>query len=396
MKKVKVAFFSRGLYANGATKSLIELLKRINLDNCDIDLYILDSSNQADWVNELPKEINIILVKKYHFSKNMLYNIIKHPIHFIKSLYSSIQLRRDISYVKSLKYIASKYPLIDKCYDIAISYRHFDIDVFFVVNNLKAKNKYFWIHGVQPLKKEEVFEFKKIYEKYDNIFPVSWSARKNIIKYIPEISNKCIVAYSVVDENEIKYLAKKGQKFLPECDNKKKRFNILTVARLSKEKGIYLALDTCNFLKDMSCNFKWYIIGDGIEKYGLEKKIKEYGLEDYFVLMGHIHNPYGYFESCDIYVQPSFLESYGLAINEAKIFHKPIVATNIDASKEQLVHDKTGILVSHNEKEIATAIYKLMNDAIFKEKIISNLCIENNNHFECVEIFNNLVKSINK
>ena len=104
MKKVKVAFFSRALHANGATKSLIELLKRVNLNDCEIDLYILDFTNQTDWVNELPKKINIILVNKYYFSKIMLYNIIRHPIHFINSLYSSIQLKRDISYVKSLKY----------------------------------------------------------------------------------------------------------------------------------------------------------------------------------------------------------------------------------------------------------------------------------------------------
>lgn len=396
MKKVKVAFFSRALHANGATKSLIELLKRVNLNDCEIDLYILDFTNQTDWVNELPKKINIILVNKYYFSKIMLYNIIRHPIHFINSLYSSIQLKRDISYVKSLKYTAARYPIIDKCYDIAISYRHFDIDVFFVINNLKAKNKYFWIHGVQPLTKEEIFELKKIYKKYNNVFPVSWAARKNILRYIPEIKDRCIVAYNVVDENEIKCLSKKGENFLVEYETEKKKWNILTVARLSKEKGIYFALDTCMLLKNMGCNFKWYIIGDGVEKYNLDKKIKEHSLEDYFILMGYVPNPYGYFSSCDIYVQPSFLESYGLAINEAKIFHKPIVATDIDASKEQLVQNKTGVLVSHDEKEMANAIYKLMNDTMFKEKIVSNLYLENNNHFECIEIFNNLVKNIDK
>ena len=40
--------------------------------------------------------------------------------------------------------------------------------------------------------------------------------------------------------------------------------------------------------------------------------------------------------------------------------------------------------------------HKLMNDTMFKEKIVSNLYMENNNHFECIEIFNNLVKNIDK
>lgn len=44
----KVAIISRALYRNGATKALVEMLKRIDYSQIKLDLWILDFSNPAE------------------------------------------------------------------------------------------------------------------------------------------------------------------------------------------------------------------------------------------------------------------------------------------------------------------------------------------------------------
>ena len=50
-----------------------------------------------------------------------------------------------------------------------------------------------------------------------------------------------------------------------------------------------------------------------------------------FILLGAKSNSYPYFKACDVYVQPSRFERVDITIVGAKIFNKPIAATNFDA-----------------------------------------------------------------
>ncbi|MCR1839593.1 glycosyltransferase [Murimonas intestini] len=388
MLKKRVAIFSRALWKNGATKSLVELLRRIDLNKCNIDLYVLDFSNKAEWVKKIPKEINIEKVPKYGWNKETLYTIFFHPIHFIKSLYAGGKLKSNLSEIEYMKYNAARMPINRKKYDIAISYRHFDVDIFYVKNNMNASKKFFWIHGIQNLHQAEVSELKSVYKSYDQIFPVSIAAQNNIITFFPELLNKCKVAYCIVDSDEIIENSKHGRK-LEKMQNQL-MWNILTIGRLSAEKGIDLALRTCKELKKSGYSFRWFVLGEGKEREKLEYMIKQENLEE-FILLGYDENPYGYLASCDIYVQTSVLESYGLTINEAKIFHKPIVCTNIPAAREQIIHKKTGLLVRAAETDVAAAISTYIDDKLFRESVIFNLQNEDNSHFESVEIFNEII-----
>ena len=102
---------------------------------------------------------------------------------------------------------------------------------------------------------------------------------------------------------------------------------------MSKEKGIDLALEAALELVKIGRSFKWYVIGDGGERYDLETKIKEYHLENRFILLGLKANPYPYLKHAFLYVQPSRYEGKSIAIDEAKILAKPIITTNYPTTK---------------------------------------------------------------
>ena len=81
-------------------------------------------------------------------------------------------------------------------------------------------------------------------------------------------------------------------------------------------------------------------------------------------------------KNCDIYIQPSRYEGYVTTITEAKCFKRPIVATNIEGIKEQIVNEETGILVQCNVDELYRGIKKLLDNESLRNKLSVNLSKE--------------------
>lgn len=62
----KVAIISRALQMNGATKALVEMLKRIDYSMIEIDLWVLDFSELAEeWVSQIPDKVVIKKIPRY-------------------------------------------------------------------------------------------------------------------------------------------------------------------------------------------------------------------------------------------------------------------------------------------------------------------------------------------
>jgi len=132
-------------------------------------------------------------------------------------------------------------------------------------------------------------------------------------------------------------------------------------------------LEACRILRDEGVNFRWYALGVGPLENEIRKLINDYQLEDYFILLGVKSNPYPYIKDCDIYVQTSKFEGFGLAIAEARMLNKPIVTTRFDAVYNQMIHGKNGLVVDMNGKSVAEGIKKMILDSQFRNSITSYL-----------------------
>ena len=378
---VRVAIFTLDMTMNGASKALIEMLKRLDYSKVNIDVYI--AVPQGEYLNQFPPEVNVIYTSKY--AKNisdLMRQAFRHPLHFLRASMQGRRLRLGASKIVECEAVSKRMPMIDVAYDVAISYRHYNIDTFYVINNLKAKKKFFWIHGEVDLLPNEVAVLDKYYKKYDRIFPVSKTAENSFLRYFPQYAEKCRVAYNVIDKEEFYRLAKCGPGFTI-----KEKPIILSIGRLSEEKGYDLSLAACKILKEKGIHFKWYVIGDGKERLHIQREIERLSLQNEFVLLGMKENPYGYLADCDIYVQSSRSESYCLTLAEARSFYKPIVTTDISATREQLKRNQTALFSDLNEIDLSEQIEKLLVSRALREKLISNLKKENSNTFEVIDIF---------
>ncbi|MBQ2812853.1 MAG: glycosyltransferase [Clostridia bacterium] len=148
---------------------------------------------------------------------------------------------------------------------------------------------------------------------------------------------------------------------------------LLTVGRMAPPKGYDIAVDAASILAENGVDFKWFAIGKGEHQAEIEQKIKEKNLEDKFILLGERANPYPYINGCDIYVQPSYYEGKSIAIDEAKCFAKPIVATRFTTVLDQLADGETALLAEIDAKSVAEKIMQLMAEEKLREHLSENL-----------------------
>jgi starch synthase len=74
--------------------------------------------------------------------------------------------------------------------------------------------------------------------------------------------------------------------------------------------------------------------------------------------------------ACDVYVQPSRFEAFGIAIVEAMAAERPVVASAVDGIREVVAHGETGVLVPPNDPAaLAAALIDLEASAAARRQM---------------------------
>ncbi|WP_319417987.1 glycosyltransferase [Virgibacillus necropolis] len=243
-----------------------------------------------------------------------------------------------------------------------------DFISYFVIHKIKAKKKIQWIHFDITKIGFDVNFATKLYKKFDKIFVVSNEAKNKLIELVPTIKKKSEVFLNLVSPKVIQDQSKEGKGFIDNFEG----VRILTVGRLTTEKGQDLAIRVLARLVKEGYKVKWYCLGEGSSRSKYEKLINEYNLQDKFILLGSDPNPYPYMDQCDIYVQPSRYEGYCITTLEARSLKKPIVATNVNGANEQIRNEETGLIVNIDESELYEGVKKLI-----KNKKLCNIFTNN-------------------
>ncbi|PEA53586.1 glycosyl transferase [Bacillus pseudomycoides] len=372
MKK-NLLFVIDSLTIGGAEKSLVSLLNLINFSKYEIDLMLFKAG--GDLESYVPKHINILSVPKYfqyinnenvplRKSATYLYYRIKTSLSLRVNNYKKNTLHSEQVVFRSIQKIID--PIQTK-YDVAIAYSQ-GMPTYFVANKVTASQKFAWINTdyVNTLYDKEV-DYES-YKKIDKIITVSQNTKDSLMQLRKEYIDKVDIVLDIIDPNMI---FKMAEEEVNEFD--KSCINILTVGRLATVKAYDTAIEVAHLLKKSGYNFKWFGIGDGPERKRLEELIDKYKLNNYFILLGKKLNPYSYMKKCDIYVQTSVKEGFGLTVCEAKILKKPIVCTDFFTAKEIINHNVDGLIVKHNINSIYNGIKKYLDDSNLRGKIIEEL-----------------------
>ena len=254
-------------------------------------------------------------------------------------------------------------------YDIAIAYSHHDYSPYYVANNVKANKKILWYHtGKYDKSPLEHADDLQLWRSFDNIVAVSIDAHKLLKSKFPSLSEKIVMLHNIIDKTSIIQHADDTR-----LNWEKSVIHIVTVGRLTEEKGPDIAVETCRLLVALEQKLCWHWVGDGNQRQRLEMMIRKYHLESTFILEGNKENPYPYIKNCDIYVQTSRFEGYCTTITEAKILARPIVTTDVPGMREQLKDQESGLLTPVEPQALATSISTLINSAELRQKFIQTL-----------------------
>lgn len=263
---------------------------------------------------------------------------------------------------------------INTQFDVAIAYRHEGYGPYYLVDKVEAHKKVMWFHhGAYTPSPMGLRVDRSYFGQLDTIVAVSAWGRSVLGEAFPELLDRIIVIRNMIDIQAIRHSALK-----PVFDARKSPYlTLVTVSRLSEEKGIDIAIKAAHTLKEKGLAFVWYIVGDGPERSKLAGLIDSLELADDVVLLGERANPFPYMHLADIYVQTSRVEAYGLTIEEAKVLGKPVVASNIPSALEVLDDGRLGILCEPDATAFATAIASLAQDSEARETLKKRLALEN-------------------
>lgn len=123
-----------------------------------------------------------------------------------------------------------------------------------------------------------------------------------------------------------------------------------------KVAGHLICMDAVVELKKKFPEIKLLIAGDGAFRELLESKVRACGLESNVTLLGNIDDVGSILSGADVYVHMGLNEGCPLAVVEAMMAGKPIVAANAGGIPELIEHGVTGILVEPNAGKVAAAI----------------------------------------
>lgn len=372
---IKIIFITNKLITGGVEKALLSMINIMPKDKYKITIGVFDKGGNFE--DKFPSYVDIIKIPQVDESiKSLLVKDITelNLINIIKRLYNLLRCNVTKNYNKQCIFKSKIYDILPYEYDVAIAYhKPVDLPVTYVLNNIVSSKKILWLHGeVKETNRAEKKSLYKIYKQYNQIICVSKSIQNQVNNLFPVLMEKTEVINNFINEEEIIRLSEIGD-FLEKKDNYTR---ILTVARLSREKGIDLLIESVQKLKEDNIYFKWFVVGDGPMKNEAEIKIQENNLTEYVELLGNKENPYGYFKSCDIYVQPSLEEGFGLTISEAKIFYKPIILTNFTVANEHISNEVTGYIVNFNSKDISEKIKEIIKNPKISDKFRENLKLE--------------------
>ena len=192
-------------------------------------------------------------------------------------------------------------------------------------------------------------------KKLDYLVLVSDSLREFYSKEL--IKSKCEVVYI---PNVIEKIPEK----VAPLDEKR----LVSVGRLSPEKGFMDLLKIFTLLKKDYPDWKLDIVGDGVEKDRLSKFIKEHDLEDSVTLHGFKDKEYidELLHKSSIYLLTSYTESFGIVLIEAMSHGVPCIAfDSAEGARELIQSGKNGYLIKNRSY---AAFIKKVEDLIKRKE----------------------------
>lgn len=355
----KLLFVINHMNMGGIQKALIELMKGID---GRYDVYLLSIRPNGALLDEIPSNVHILKASKMLLASELSceetkqLGIITYCMRIIASVWTKVFSKRLPAYIIT-KYMQKR---LGK-FDVAISYtqpirskRLFNLSNEVVLNSCQAEKKVSFIHCDYANYGGNDAVNRQIYKKMDAIAAVSDSVGQCLKAQIPEISDKVITVRNCCNQDDVISLSQKDTVFY------KEKYPIVTVARLSEEKGLVRCVSMMAKLKTEGFDVKWHIIGDGPEEDRLKKEILNYHAEKYVVLHGEQKNPYRFLKNAKLFLLPSFHEAAPMVFDEASCLKIPILSTETTSAVEMVAKQGNGWVCKIDDNSLLSKLESVL------------------------------------
>lgn len=185
--------------------------------------------------------------------------------------------------------------------------------------------------------------YKKLFKKADLLMPVCYNFKKNIMRFGAK-PHKILIHHSAIDCSKFEFTERKMPVKGP--------VKIITVARLSRMKGIDYAIRAFKKLSILFPDMIYEIIGEGVEHDNLNQLIEDLNLQNRVFIMGYLPHDQVIekLNQAHIFLLTSNIEAgaqEGIpnAAMEAMASGLPIIATSHSGLRELIRDGVSGFLV---------------------------------------------------
>lgn len=250
----------------------------------------------------------------------------------------------------------------------------------------------------------------------DGVLKIGWehNHHHNNIKYAIDVvrSSKKLNYFVLVSKDLYKFYNQKLIDYPCKCIyipnildsiplhlSKLEEKRLISVGRLSKEKGHMDLLRIYNILQNTHKDWTLDIIGDGPERENLEEYIKSQKLENKVILHGFQNKDYidRILNKSSIYLMTSFTESFGIVLIEAMSHGLPCIAfSSAEGARELIDSGSNGYLIKNRNKKVYIEKVKDLMDDIEIRKRIGKMGRKSIKKYSGKEVVNSWIDIIEK
>lgn len=357
----KILIINNNLHIGGVQKALVNLLWSIQ-DQYDITLLLFYKGGAL--LPELPEKVKVLSAGGAWRYLGMTRDDVQTLADKLgRAFFAAVTRLLGRKYAVPLMSLGQKKL---KNYDVAISYLHNGGDkVFyggcndFVLKAVDAKKKMTFLHCDYILCGADTSHNRKQYAQFDAIAACSQGCADAFLKACPALRERVRVVRNCHRFEKIREEAQADPQMLEPG-----KINIVTVARLGKEKGVERALRAIAGLGEQKNQLHYHVIGDGVQRQQLLQIIEEEKLFGVVTLCGMRKNPYGYIKSADLLLIPSYSEAAPMVIGEAAALGTPILSTETSSAREMIERTGYGWVCENTQTGICDTLMELMKDPV--------------------------------
>ena len=328
----------------------------LHLGYCGIEKSVVNLANL------LCEDYDVEIVSTYKLEDNPAFEVDPRvKIIYLISKYkpNRIEWKESIKKIRPIKFIKETYKalvvLFNRRRKTVNAIRNCDSDIMISTRDLfnkwlgnygkKSAYRIAWEHNHH----HNDFRYaKKVVESaknLDTLVLVSDSLRNYYKKQMKDNNYKCRCVFipNMLD-------------MIPDTVSSLSEERIISVGRLSKEKGFCDLVDVYKEFKDKNPDSSWYldIVGNGADRNKVADRIYTYGLNKDITMHGYLKKKElnSLLHESSIYVMTSYTESFGIVLIEAMSHGIPCIAfTSAEGANDLIIDGFNGYLIENRDHE---------------------------------------------